>query len=264
MERDYGTLMDMANPFVTDSMAAGYATSRPPVHVRVMEQAYRELGRHEPFQRALDVGCGAGVSTRALAGFGRECMGLEPAEAMLQWAPAIAPTASFVVGAAEAIPLRDRACDLITAAGSLNYADLELFFPEAARVLTRYGTLLVYDFSAGRSFANNTGLDEWFAAFSDRYPAPAHEARELSPEILAARCPGFRVECHRRFEIAITLTPEFYLDYILTETNIAAAVRRGVPQPEIRSWCADTLAPLWLGWAREVLFRGYFCCLTAV
>ena len=98
----------MANPFGTDDMAAGYATSRPPVHRRVIEQAFQQLGRSGPFQRALDVGCGAGVSTRALIGFAGSCIGLEPAEAMLKWASTIAPSADFVVGTAEAIPLCTR------------------------------------------------------------------------------------------------------------------------------------------------------------
>ena len=76
----------MSNPFGTDEMAAGYATSRPPVHPRVIEQAFDNWGAPNPFERALDVGCGAGVSTRALDGFANSCVGLEPAEAMLRWA----------------------------------------------------------------------------------------------------------------------------------------------------------------------------------
>lgn len=253
----------MANPFGTDDMAAGYATARPPVHPRVMERVYRQLGRSGPFQRALDVGCGAGVSTRALTGFAQRCIGLEPAEAMLQWASTIAPGADFVVGTAEALPLRTGAVDLITAAGSLNYANLDRFFPEAARVLLPHGVLVVYDFSAGKSFRSDAILDEWFSRFFTRYPPPAHEARELSPALLAELGYGFRVDIHEHFEIGITLTPDFYLDYVLTETNVAAAVRRGVPNAEIRAWCAETLAPIWNGTEREVLFRGYFACMCA-
>jgi ubiquinone/menaquinone biosynthesis C-methylase UbiE len=251
----------MSNPFGTDDMAAGYATSRPPVHPRVIEQAYRQLGRSQPFERALDVGCGAGVSTRALGGFAKSCIGLEPAEAMLKWVATIAPSADFVVGAAEAIPLYDRSVDLITAAGSLNYANLDLFFPEAARVLAPHGVLLVYDFSPGRSLRTSTKLDEWFSSFHGRYPPPANEARELSPEILSGMNSGFRLHQQQQFEIGVTLTPAFYLNYVMTETNVASAVRRGVPHAEIKSWCAETLAPVWMGSEREVLFRGYFVCM---
>jgi SAM-dependent methyltransferase len=254
----------MSNPFGTDEMAAGYATYRPPVHPRVIERAFQQLGRSQPFPRALDVGCGAGVSTKALTGFAERCIGLEPAAAMLKWASAIAPSADFIVGTAEAVPLCDRAVDLITAAGSLNYVDLERFFPEAARVLTPQGELLVYDFSPGKSFRTSTSLDEWFSSFHGRYPPPGNEARELSPAILAEVSPLFRVHGHRQFEIGIPLTPEFYLDYVMTETNVAAAVRSGVPLSEIRSWCAETLASFWNGCEREVLFRGYFACMRLI
>jgi SAM-dependent methyltransferase len=253
----------MANSFDTDHMAAGYATSRPAVHSRVIEQVHKQLGRLGPFARALDVGCGAGVSTRALTGFATCCIGLEPAEAMLKWASTIAPSAEFFIGTAEAIPLCDRAVDLITAAGSLNYANLDLFFPEAARVLMPHGVLVVYDFSPGRSFGNATSLDEWFSSFRSRYPPAPDEARKLSPDILAELRTGFRMHIHQQFEIGISLTPDVYLDYVMTETNVAAAVRNGLPYSEIRSWCAATLAPVWNSSEREVLFRGYFACMTA-
>jgi SAM-dependent methyltransferase len=252
----------MANPFGTEDMAAGYATSRPAVHPRVIEQVYRQLGRTEPFPLALDIGCGAGASTKALGGFARRCIGLEPMEAMLKWASTIAPFACFVVGTAEAIPLSGNSIDLITAAGSLNYAKLDLFFPEAARVLKRDGVLVVYDFSPGRNFRDATGLDEWFSSFYSRYPPPDYEARYLSPSILAEMNPGFRVDSHQSFEIGITLTPTLYLDYVMTETNVAAALRRAVPRSEIRSWCTETLVPVWNSPEREVLFRGYFVCMS--
>jgi hypothetical protein len=72
---------------------------------------------------------------------------------------------------------------------------------------------------------------------------------------------GFALKSHDYFEIGLTLTPEFYLDYAMTETNVAAAVRRGVPISEIRQWCQDTLGPVWEGRPREVLFRGYYACM---
>lgn len=254
----------VVNPFGTEDMAAGYATSRPAVHPRVIERVYGQLGRTEPFQLALDIGCGAGVSTKALTGFARERVGLEPMEAMLKWASRLVPGAGFVVGTAEAIPLRDHCADLITAAGSLNYANLELFSPEAARVLTRHGVLVIYDFSPGRSFRDSTGLEDWFSRFSDRYPSPVNEGRNLTPTTLEEMITGFRVRSHEEFEIGIPLTRVRYVDYMMTETNVAAAVRNGAIRAEIESWCTETLSLVWDQTEREVLFRGYFACMDTV
>ena len=93
------------NPFGTEAMAAGYAASRPPLHRRIVERASVALGSP---RRALDIGCGAGLSTRALEGLASHCVGLEPAEAMLGWTRGIAPQANFVVGRAEALPFAGR------------------------------------------------------------------------------------------------------------------------------------------------------------
>lgn len=254
----------MESPFGTEDMAAGYATSRPAVHPRVIERVYGQLERTEPFQLALDIGCGSGISTQALTGFARRRVGLEPLEVMLKWASRLVPRADFVVGAAEAIPLLDHCADLVTAAGSLNYVNLDLFFPEAARVLARDGVLVIYDFSPGRSFRGTTSLDQWFSSFSDRYPSPANEGRHLTPATLAEMSTGFRMRSHEEFEIGVPLTRERYVDYMLTETNVAAAVRNGASRPEIKSWCADTLSLIWDHTEREVLFRGYFACMDTL
>ena len=253
----------MVNPFGTDEMAAGYATSRPPVHEHVIRRACRKLERTAPFSRALDVGCGAGVSTRAIDGFAAHAIGLEPAAAMLPRAAHVAPSSEFIAGAAEALPFRDHAFDVITAAGSLNYVDLDRFFPEAARVLGPHGVLVIYDFSPGRIFREAPGLDEWFTCFHRRYPPPLNEGIDLNPAMLAARCRHLRLKCSEPFEIGLRLSPGFYLDYVLTETNVADAVRRGIPPSEIRRWCASTLAPVWQGSEHEVIFRGYFACFDA-
>lgn len=250
-----------ANPFSSAEMAAGYATARPPVHPRVIELALRALGRRAPFARALDVGCGAGLSTRALAEAAAMRTGLDPALAMLPWAAGIDPGACFVAGAAEMLPFAESSFELITAAGSLNYADLARFFPEARRVLAPRGVLLVYDFTPGRRFRGAPGLEAWFGEFSARFPPPANEAAALDPDTLARPDSGFEMGPHARFEIALDLDPDFYIAYMLTETNAAAAVRLGTPLAQIRAWCASTLAPLWTGQRRAVVFEGYYACL---
>jgi ubiquinone/menaquinone biosynthesis C-methylase UbiE len=246
-------------PPIFSSLAAGYAVSRPAVHPLVVERIYRHS---KPVRRALDIGCGAGLSTQPLGRLAAQTFGIEVAEAMLGWASSVAPGAHFAVGQAEALPVASGSIGLITAAGSLNYTRLDQFFPEAARVLEPGGMLVVYDFSPGRRFPDSAGLDDWFTAFLDRYPPPPGEGLELNPRRLAELATLFRVEGYEDFEFALTLSPAFYLDYVLTETNVASAMRNGVPLDEIRRWCAETLAPVFGGRSREVLFRGYIAYMA--
>jgi SAM-dependent methyltransferase len=191
-------------------------------------------------------------------------IGMEPAEPMLQWTAAVAPESEFVVGAAEAMPFSKGSIDLMTAAGSLNYVNLDLFFAEAIRVLARQGVLVVYDFSQGKAFRQGLVLEQWFSIFEQRYPPAPQEAQPLDPTILARFNSGFRVRSQVGFEVGVALSLRSYLDYVMTETNVAYAVRNGVPLGEIRSWCEDTLGPLWMEQTPEVVFPGYFACMTPI
>ncbi len=188
----------MANPFNADATAAGYATSRPPVHPRVMERAAARPEGHRR-RRAVDIGCGAGLRTAALAPYARHCIGMDPA------------------------------IDLLSAAGSLNYANLDRFFPEAARVLRADGALLVHDFTAGCAFRDDASLSEWFQPFVNHYPRPTSEARHLDPGILGALDSGFRAFAAETFGAGITHDPVFYTGYMMTEANIRGYFSLMVP-----------------------------------
>ena len=121
----------MASVYDSERLAAAYAFDRPPVHDQILRSA-RLAGQAD---QALDVGCGAGLSTAALAPLARQVTGLEPVPAMLAHRRAVAPHARFVIGQAERLPFAAGSFDLVTAAGSLNYADLPLALAERPRLI---------------------------------------------------------------------------------------------------------------------------------
>jgi len=137
------------------------------------------------------VGCGAGLSTAALAPLARQVFGLEPVPTMLAHRRTVAPHARFVIGQAERLPFTAGSFDLVTAAGSLNYADLSSALAEIARVLTLDGTFLLYDFSVGRRTVSGGELAGWFGAFEvnvddaiARGACTAEQARDWCGETL--------------------------------------------------------------------------------
>lgn len=251
----------MSTPFGDSTMAAGYAAARPPVHPRVLALSSAWRGGR-PLHCAVDLGCGAGLSTRPLLDSAALVIGFDPAEAMVRAARGVCRGARFLAAAAEAVPLPSASVDLLTAAGSLNYAhDLDRVWPEARRVLARGGVFAVYDFSPGRHFADADTLDAWFATFTSRYPYPQHQAIPLSPEILARRAAGFTVVRADTFTVSLPLAADAYLDYMLTETNVREAVRVGASPAAIRQWVSTTLAPVFGTRTREVVFTGYLAHL---
>jgi len=252
----------MADLYSTPTMAAGYARARPPVHREVMALVRKDLQLPALLERGLDVGCGAGLSTRVLQLIARDCLGIDPSEAMIQCCAAIAPGASFKVGRAESLPVPSGSMDIITAAGSLNYADLGRFFAEAARVLTERGVVVVYDFTPGRSFRGSLELDAWYSEFMRRYPAPLGFGKEVSPDTLRACGDSLRLSHHRQFQVGLEMGLAAYVDYVLTETNVACAVQKGVALAEMRAWCEATLAPVFSPQPQEVLFQGYVAYLV--
>ncbi|MBV1853060.1 class I SAM-dependent methyltransferase [Catellatospora tritici] len=233
-------------------IAAGYAFDRPAVHERIL----LPLAAAPRAECALDVGCGAGRSTAALAPYARTVVGLEPIASMLAHRSAVAPAAEFVVGEAERLPFARGSFDLVTAAGSLNYVDLDLFLPEAARVLTDGGRLYVYDFSEGRHAVGTDSLAGWFAAFEHHFPWPPGY-RPLAPAALPWGEHGLRLVRCADTEVALELTGAQYLRYVLSEVNVNAALARGGSADEVVRWCTETLAPVFGSGSLRVRFCGY-------
>ena len=102
-------------------------------------------------QRVIDVGCGAGVTTKALVDAGFDTLAIEPSTALLELARQAAPLAEFRQASAYDVALDD--CDAILAIGEgLTYhaptenaeARLRGFFGSASRAL-REGGLMVFD-----------------------------------------------------------------------------------------------------------------------
>ncbi len=242
----------------SERLARGYAYDRPPVHQAVIT-AMRE---HLPqgFNRALDVGCGAGLSTAALAPLTCCAYGIEPVENMLKHRRAVTDRANFVAARAEHLPFAANTFDLLTAAGSLNYANLDLFFPEAVRLLTNEGVLVIYDFSEGRRLRGDERLERWYATFKQRYPSPPGYAMEVCA--LSYERYGLSLHAYHEIEVAVPLNLDRYLRYALSETCVELAIARGIDEFAIRTWCNETLSKIFDPNPREVLFDAYFALVS--
>lgn len=187
----------------SERMAKGYAFDRPPIHDAILQTVNLPRAR-----RALDVGCAAGRSTSALKPFADKVVGLEPNRNMLRY-----NRNTNVVARAESLPFRDGIFDIVTAGGVVNYVDNTRFLPEAARVLSRGGTLLIYDFGSGSRARDGDQLAEWFRSF------PTDPGYDLDVTGLDFAAAGLRLESYQEFEVVARMSLEAYHRYLLTETD---------------------------------------------
>jgi SAM-dependent methyltransferase len=136
----------------------------------------------------LDLGCGTGRFTAALAGWlGCEMIGLDPANEMLAQASNDEPS-QYVLGRAEAIPLKDGSCEFAWLSTVIHhFDDLGLVGRELRRVLRPGGAVLIRSWFPGRAEVTHF-----------RYFPGARRIAETFPTISAVEVAlggsGFRVE----------------------------------------------------------------------
>jgi len=117
------------NLFNTPEAAKGYATDRPFFHPVVISHIKSYLNINKKLNIALDVGCGAGLSTIALLEVAKKVIGVDSSETMISSAIQREEIEYFRYPA-ENLPFKEK-FNLITLAGSINWIDRFRFFHEA-------------------------------------------------------------------------------------------------------------------------------------
>lgn len=141
---EYSGLPDKRQVAASFSRAADSYDSVAALQRRVGNQLLDLLpGALEP-RRWLDLGCGTGYFSRALAERfgGAEGVALDIAEGMLRHARPLGGAQRFLAGDAECLPLRSGSCDLVFSSLALQWcADFGAVLVEAERVLRPGGVL---------------------------------------------------------------------------------------------------------------------------
>ena len=135
-----------------------------------------------PGRRTLDMASGEGRVSRVLAERGHRVLGVEASAALCAAAREAAPEIEVLEGDAAALPLPDRAVDLVVCSMALlNFDDLEASMREAARVLEpggRFCFTTVHpwnslkagdDYFAERTYEESRTRDGLTMTFTDRH-----------------------------------------------------------------------------------------------
>jgi SAM-dependent methyltransferase len=231
------------NFFAFKSAAERYAQGRPYFHLQVIQRIKDYLSLTEPVAWALDVGCGTGLSTIALKQIATHIVGVDIAPEMIALAPAD-PQITYLVASAEQLPTLETPFNLMTLSSVFHWIRSEAFFAEACRVLLPAAWLVVYDNYFSGRMEENPAFQTWCTrVFLQRYPTPPRAPVAFNTEEVA--CQGFRLVGQERYQNVVTFSRETLIDYLVTQTNVIAAVEGGCEHlTDVRHWLMHSITPL--------------------
>ena len=119
-----------------------YSAYRPGLHLPILESCLE--GKY--FKKGLDIGCGTGHSSIALANFCNEIVGLEPSSDMLT-KTIFDKKVNYLHWDAKKLPFPNFYFEIVTLAGSWYYGQSQYLLDEITRVTRFGGKVLLYDYN---------------------------------------------------------------------------------------------------------------------
>lgn len=248
-----------ANPFSVAN-AKLYHQARPRYQGQALVAAAQILRIDSAVDLAVDIGCGTGHSSVALAVWANHVVALDPAMLMLEAAEA-AHHVRYVAAAAQCLPIQPGTVDMLTAGAVFHWLDGAKFLEEAHRVLRPHGALVTYsDFFTGK-VREAAQVESWIHG---KY-VPAHPSPPRRPHLTAemASASGFEVVGTAELQVDFVMSVEAFADYLLTQSNAVAFVLSGKgTEGSLRSDIVDAVRPMFpeSNTATAVFGARVLCC----
>ena len=239
-------------------IAEGYKR-RPFLHKQIIER-FRKDVTPRIFSNGLDIGCGAGLSSKALKAICRHVTGTDISGEMIAVAREVCPNAEeydFFVSKAEELPVFETRFDIVTAAGVVQWVDKDLFLQKMSNVMGDHGHLLIYDFWISDKMKDCSAYTTWWHdVYLKEFPRPFRNETVWTEED-AARY-GFLMKDQIRHEMEYEFDQDSFIEFMMIQSNVNAKIDDGTNSVKtVRKWFDQTTAPLFQGEKRTVIFAGY-------
>lgn len=239
-------------------IASGYANDRPWLHKSVMEQLKTEFGNKIPFENGLDVGCGAGLSTKALKLICSKVTGTDISKEMVELCKLQYADEGFTFYAAKAEKTRipQIPYDIVTAAGVVDWVDKDKFLENMKLVMAENAPLIIYDFWISDKMLENPEYTDWFQnRYLVKFPKPPrNETRWEQKDIPISFTFDKQILCQMQHEF----DTESFIRFMMTQTNISSKIESGcMTEEEVHNWMHETLDSIFREKRKTLIFDGY-------
>ena len=242
--------------FDSQRIAEGYAR-RPWLHKEVIEQMKKDCDIKQ-LKNGLDVGCGAGLSTKALKLLCERVTGTDISPEMILVCKKLYKDSSytFYVSKAEENKISIIPYDIITAAGVINWLDKDLFLNNAEKILNNEGLIVIYDFWITDKMNNNYEYTKWFHDdYLKMFPRPYRKEYVWKQSDLPDT---FKMENSIIYELEYEFSLIEFVDFMMIQSNVNEQIKKGVLSIiEVRNWMIKSLQPIFNNKKKTIVFEGY-------
>lgn len=209
--------MSNKNYFLDPARAAVYHESRPSFHAEAL--TYFHQGKAEIiYDSALDVGCGTGQSSVALAEWSKNVTAIDNSQSMLNNAVSKS-NIIYQLADAENMPFAGNSFDLVFVASSFHWFEKRKFLNQVNKVLKKKGKFLIYD-----SYVHEGLSKDFQREFGERFPRPFHDVRIVQGELEFFDMKF--VQLHQ-FNFPTEMTIQDIIKYFYNLSNVTAAIENG-------------------------------------
>ena len=149
----------------------------------------------------------------------------------------------YLLGPAEALPLADESFDLLTVSSAFHWFDRGAFLAGARRVLKPRGWLVIYNNVFFANLRGNVGFKSWItSAYVKRFPTPPRNNQPIDDQ--TADRSGFQLVKEESYTNVVFFDRAQLIDYLLTQTNVIAAIERGESTlDDVRAYLTTGVSP---------------------
>lgn len=255
-EKSGGTMENTA--FDYKRIAEGYK-KRPFLHKQVIERFQREVCG-KTFECGLDIGCGAGLSAKALKMICNQVVGSDISSEMIAVAGEVCgqdEEVSFIVSKAEEIPAMTSKADIVTAAGAIQWIDRTAFLKAMKNVMAENGYMLIYDFAISDKMLENEAYTRWWhEEYLKEFPKPFRNEYIWTNDDVSEY--GFMMLNQVDYEMEYEFDLEAFIEFMMIQSNVNAKIEgEGRTVEDVSRWFHKTLEKVFVKSKETVIFRGY-------
>lgn len=242
--------------FDSQRIAEGYA-KRPWLHKDVIEQIKKDNNIIQ-LENGLDVGCGAGLSTKALRLLCNHVTGTDISPEMVEVCNKLynGDSYSFYVAKAEETLMPDVPYDIITAAGVINWVDKDAFLHNAESILEPGGLIVIYDFWITGMMEDVPEYTKWYNdEYLQRFPKPFRKEYVWQQKDLGNT---FQLLDQVLYQMTYDFSLSEFVDFMMIQSNVNEKIENGImTAEEVRAWMTERLSNIFTGEKKTLIFSGY-------